>query len=37
MEMSGPFNPRETAAHAHRIGGWEGPRVGLDVVEKRKH
>jgi hypothetical protein len=26
----------ETAAGTHCIGGWVGPRAGLDVMEKRK-
>jgi hypothetical protein len=28
--------PRERAPGTHWIGGWEGPRAGLDAVEKRK-
>jgi hypothetical protein len=32
----GRFTPREIAADNHWIGGWVGPRAGLDVVEKRK-
>jgi hypothetical protein len=30
------FIPRERAPSTHWIGGWVGPRVGLDAVEKRK-
>jgi hypothetical protein len=30
------FTPGERAPGTHRIGGWVGPRVGLDAVEKRK-
>jgi hypothetical protein len=33
---SGSFTPMETAPGTHRIGGWVGPRVGLDVVVKIK-
>jgi hypothetical protein len=29
-------NPRERALGTHWIGGWVGPRTGLDNVEKRK-
>jgi hypothetical protein len=29
------FIPRERAPSTHCIGGWVGPRTGLDVVEKR--
>jgi hypothetical protein len=42
MEASGQLgvpvtiNPEERAPGANWIGGWLGPRVGLDVVEKRK-
>jgi hypothetical protein len=32
----GRFTPGEKARGAHRIGGWVGPRVGLDDVEERK-
>jgi hypothetical protein len=28
------FTPKETAPGTHRIGGWVGPRAGLDNVEK---
>jgi hypothetical protein len=31
-----PLYPRGIASSTHRIGGWVGPRAGLDVVEKRK-
>jgi hypothetical protein len=27
------FNPREKASGTHCIGGWVGPRTGLDAVE----
>jgi hypothetical protein len=30
------FTPRETAPGTHWIGGWVGPRAGLDAVVKRK-
>jgi hypothetical protein len=30
------FTPREIAPGTHRIGGWVGPRAGLDAMEKRK-
>jgi hypothetical protein len=30
------FTPGESAPGAHWIGGWVGPRVSLDNVEKRK-
>jgi len=29
-------NPAQTASSTHKIGGWVGPRAGLDGVEKRK-
>jgi hypothetical protein len=32
----GYFTPRERAPVTHWIGGWVGPRAGLDVVVKRK-
>jgi hypothetical protein len=32
----GRFTPGETAAGTHWIGGWVGPRAGLDDVKKRK-
>jgi hypothetical protein len=32
----GRFTPRERAPGTHWIGGWVGPRAGLDDVEKRK-
>jgi hypothetical protein len=28
--------PEDKASGAHYIGGWVGPRIGLDTVEKRK-
>jgi hypothetical protein len=28
------FTPRERASGTHWIGGWIGPRIGLDAVEK---
>jgi hypothetical protein len=30
------FTPREKAPGTHWIGGWVGPRAGLDDLEKRK-
>jgi hypothetical protein len=30
------FTPREIAPGTHWIGGWVGPRAGLDAVEKRR-
>jgi hypothetical protein len=30
------FTPRERAHGTHRIGGWVGPRTGLDEAVKRK-
>jgi hypothetical protein len=32
----GRFTPGERAPGTHWIGGWVGPRVGLEAVEKRK-
>jgi hypothetical protein len=32
----GRFTPRERASSTHWIGGWVGPRAGLDAVVKRK-
>jgi hypothetical protein len=32
----GRFNPGETAPGTHWIGGWVGPRTGLDDVERRQ-
>jgi hypothetical protein len=32
----GHFTPEERAPGTHCIGGWVGPRTGLDDVEKRK-
>jgi hypothetical protein len=32
----GRFTPGERAPNKHWTGGWVGPRVGLDAVEKRK-
>jgi hypothetical protein len=29
------FTPKERAPSTHRIGGWVGPRAGLDDVENR--
>jgi hypothetical protein len=31
-----PPRPREIAPFTHWIGGWVGPRYGLDVAAKRK-
>jgi hypothetical protein len=39
MEKSGQLHAtaaRERAPGAHWIGGWVGPRFGLDIEEKRK-
>jgi hypothetical protein len=42
MEKSGQFHspvalaPGERVPGTHWIGGWVGPRAGLDAVEKRK-
>jgi hypothetical protein len=33
---SSRFTPEERAPGAHFIGGWVGPRTGLDDMEKRK-
>jgi hypothetical protein len=30
------FTPREIDPGTHWVGGWVGPRVGLDAAEKRK-
>jgi hypothetical protein len=30
------FTPRNRAQDTHRIGGWVGPRAGLEAVEKEK-
>jgi hypothetical protein len=41
MEASGQFHPpaafprRETAPDTNFIGGWMGPRTGLEVMDKR--
>jgi len=32
----GRFTPRERATDIHWIGGWVGPRAGLEAVVKRK-
>jgi hypothetical protein len=32
----GRFTPVDTAPVTHFIGGWMGPRAGLDVIIKRK-
>jgi hypothetical protein len=32
----GRFNPRERTPGSHCIGGWVGPRAGLDTVVKKK-
>jgi hypothetical protein len=42
MEVSGQLHApagllsRETTSGTHWIGGWVGPRAGLEVMEKRK-
>jgi hypothetical protein len=33
----GRFTPRERASGTHWIGGWVGPRTGLDAVVKKKN
>jgi hypothetical protein len=33
---TGHFNPGETARCIYSIGGWMGPKVGLDAVAKRE-
>jgi hypothetical protein len=33
---TGRFTPGEGVPCTHSIGGWVGPRTGLDAVEKRK-
>jgi hypothetical protein len=33
LSRPGNFTPRERAIGTHRIGGWVGPRVGLDAAE----
>jgi len=35
MEMGGQLHPWATIPVARWLGGWVGPRVGLDVVAKR--
>jgi len=30
------FTPKESSPTTHWIGGWMGPRAGLDMVSKRK-
>ena len=42
MEVSGQLDlqaalPTEKNAITHKIGGWVGPRAGLDVLEERKN
>jgi hypothetical protein len=32
----GPFTPEEVASGTHWIGGWVGPKTGLDDMERRK-
>jgi hypothetical protein len=32
----GPFTPEERVPGTHWIGGWVGPRAGLDDMERRK-
>jgi hypothetical protein len=36
VSRTGRFTPGERARGTHWIGGWMGPRGGLDAVEKRK-
>jgi hypothetical protein len=35
LKFAKVFTPGERAPGTHWIGGWVGPRTGLDVVEKR--
>jgi hypothetical protein len=36
VSRPGRFTPGERAPGTHWVGGWVGPRAGLDDVEKRK-
>jgi hypothetical protein len=36
LHALGRFTPRERAPGTHWIGGWVGPRAGLDYEEKTK-
>jgi hypothetical protein len=36
VSCPGCFIPEERAPGAHWIGGWVGPRYGLDAVERKK-
>jgi hypothetical protein len=36
VSHNGHFTPGEIALGTHWIGGWVGPKVGLNIVEKRK-
>jgi hypothetical protein len=36
LHASGSFTPEWEASGIHWLGGWVGPRIGLDAVEKRK-
>jgi hypothetical protein len=36
VSRPGRFTPRERAPGTHCIGGWMGPRAGLDAVVRRK-
>jgi hypothetical protein len=36
VSLPGRFTPRERASGTHEIGGWVGPRAGVDAVVKKK-
>jgi hypothetical protein len=36
VSRPGRFTPGERASGTHWIGGWVGPRAGLDATDKRK-
>jgi hypothetical protein len=36
VSCSGHFTPAEVTPCTHWTGGWVGPRIGVDAVEKRK-
>jgi hypothetical protein len=36
VSCPGRFTPRKRAPGIHCVGGWVGPRSGLDTVSKRK-
>jgi hypothetical protein len=37
VSRPGCFIPREIAAGTHWVGGWVGPRTGMNAVEKREY